>query len=613
MPQPSALPQGRLVRVLGGGTNALKQLLLDLKKYSFSGYVRIEPRPGDDGPTGVVLVRDGNPEAAIRWNGEVAEEGRTALKRIWEDSYREACRLEIHAKVDVDALLAAFAEALLDKPRAARKVRVVADVGEPSVPLETSRKGGKGRPSRKKTPKKGRPKPALVIAPTDAARSAAKVEPATVQAALAARFRAPPEAEEPVDETTRLVAQYTFDTFVVGPSNRFAHAASLDVAEDPAKAYNPLFVTAGPGLGKTHLLNAIGNRVRRSQPKARVLYTTTEALANELREAKRARRLGDLRKRYRSLDLLLLDDAHFLGGQDDVQEEVFHTFNALHQAGKQIVLASDRPPKDIPELEDRLVSRFESGLLVDIQPPEPETRLAILRRRLAESDVELDDDVLEFVAAHVGSNVRTLQGALNRLLAHASLLDEPITSELAKTVLEEFMDLEEGTAAPPPSSAPGLVPGQSYLVEEERPDRCFRLVADVVASKGEALVVTRTNPNRMRARHGLEAARVLWLTDREGSSQETIPPSLERIIHEIEAFMEGAERGVVLLDGVEYLVSNTSFDGVLRFLRRVVDHVSETNHIFLVSLSPRTLKEQEGKILQREMERLTADGEASAP
>lgn len=236
-----------------------------------------------------------------------------------------------------------------------------------------------------------------------------------------------------------LVARYTFDTFVIGASNRFTHAACLAVAEKPGKSYNPLFIYGGVGLGKTHLMHAIGHYVRRNNPKAKVLYLSTERFVNEFITAIRENSTGEFRNRYRSIDVLLIDDIQFIANKDGTQEEFFHTFNALHEATKQIVISSDRPPREIPTLEDRLRSRFEWGLLTDIQPPDLETRIAILQRKAKSDGLNIPEDVTQYIASQVDTNIRELEGALIRVIAYSSLVNQDITRMLAEEALKDIL------------------------------------------------------------------------------------------------------------------------------------------------------------------------------
>ncbi|WP_370945849.1 chromosomal replication initiator protein DnaA [Amycolatopsis sp. cg5] len=244
---------------------------------------------------------------------------------------------------------------------------------------------------------------------------------------------------QPQTSKTRLNEKYTFDTFVIGASNRFAHAASVAVAEAPSRAYNPLFIWGESGLGKTHLLHAVGHYAQRLFPGMRVRYVSTEEFTNDFINSLRDDRKVAFQRRYRDIDILLVDDIQFLEGKEGTQEEFFHTFNTLHNANKQIVVSSDRPPKRLETLEDRLRTRFEWGLITDIQPPELETRIAILRKKAAQDRLDAPGDVLEFIAARVEANIRELEGALIRVTAFASLNQQPVDIGLAEIVLRDLI------------------------------------------------------------------------------------------------------------------------------------------------------------------------------
>ena len=246
--------------------------------------------------------------------------------------------------------------------------------------------------------------------------------------------------------------RYTFDTFVIGPSNRFAHAAALAVAETPARKYNPLFIYGDAGLGKTHLLQAIGHYVRENYPTYRVRYVTSEAFLNEFIDAVRTGTNDAFKRRYRDIDVLLVDDIQFIEGKKETQEEFFHTFNHLHQANRQIVLSSDRPPDAIGTLEDRLRSRFKMGLITDVQPPDLETRLAILRNKAEREATWVPPEVLEFIATNITDNIRVLEGALIRVAAFASLTSEQLTIETASSVLGDLL-----TARQPRPITPSVI------------------------------------------------------------------------------------------------------------------------------------------------------------
>ena len=244
-------------------------------------------------------------------------------------------------------------------------------------------------------------------------------------------------AEVETNKST-LNPKYTFETFVVGNSNRFAHAAALAVGNEPGKAYNPLFLYGGVGLGKTHLMHAIGNRILENNSKMNVLYVTSEKFTNQLVNAIKDNKNEVFRNKYRSIDVLLIDDIQFIAGKERIQEEFFHTFNSLYEDGRQIIISSDKPPRDIQFLEDRLKSRFEWGLLADISCPDYETRLAILRKKAQDENILIDDFILSDIANKIDSNIRELEGVFNKIFARASLIHSPITIELAENIINEF-------------------------------------------------------------------------------------------------------------------------------------------------------------------------------
>src|SRR5579859_1838754 len=238
----------------------------------------------------------------------------------------------------------------------------------------------------------------------------------------------------------QLIPRYTFDAFVIGGGNQFAHAAARAVAERPSKAYNPLFLYGGVGMGKTHLMQAIGHEVKRRQPEISICYLSSEKFTNEVINSLRYDKMISFRDKFRNVDVLLIDDIQFLKQKERTQEEFFHTFNALHESMKQIVIASDRPPKELAEIEDRLRNRFEWGLIADIQPPDLETKVAILQKKAESEHVAIPTDVALFIASNIRSNVRELEGALIRLIAHSSLIGADISLQYAQQVLKNFID-----------------------------------------------------------------------------------------------------------------------------------------------------------------------------
>ncbi|MEU9353284.1 chromosomal replication initiator protein DnaA [Streptomyces griseoloalbus] len=292
----------------------------------------------------------------------------------------------------------------------------------------------------------------------------------------------PAPATGPGEPTARLNPKYLFDTFVIGASNRFAHAAAVAVAEAPAKAYNPLFIYGESGLGKTHLLHAIGHYARSLYPGTRVRYVSSEEFTNEFINSIRDGKGDSFRKRYREMDILLVDDIQFLADKESTQEEFFHTFNTLHNANKQIVLSSDRPPKQLVTLEDRLRNRFEWGLITDVQPPELETRIAILRKKAVQEQLNAPPEVLEFIASRISRNIRELEGALIRVTAFASLNRQPVDLGLTEIVLKDLMPGGD-------DSAPEIT---STAIMSATADYFGLTVEDLCGtSRGRALVTAR--------------------------------------------------------------------------------------------------------------------------
>ncbi len=269
------------------------------------------------------------------------------------------------------------------------------------------------------------------------------------------QFILPKEAVQlrPIEEVDRVFEEssirsnlnpkYTFETFVVGKNNQFAHNAALAVAESPGEAYNPLYIYGGPGLGKTHLMHSIGNFILKQNPNKKVLYVTSEDFLNEVIESIRTTNntssMSKFREKYRTVDVLMIDDIQFIIGKESTQEEFFHTFNALHSAGKQIVLSSDRPPKELETLEARIRSRFEWGLMADVGIPDYETRMAILQRKVETSNIQLDDDILNYIAENIKSNIREIEGALNKLIAFSNLEGKEITMDIAVEELQNII------------------------------------------------------------------------------------------------------------------------------------------------------------------------------
>ncbi len=305
----------------------------------------------------------------------------------------------------------------------------------------------------------------VIVAVTDRPATEEKEVPpfqSTLNVSAPLRHNSSPDR----DDTSNLLARYSFDNFVVGPSNRFAHAASQAVAEQPGRHYNPLFIYAGSGLGKTHLLHAVGQHRLELDPTTIIRYVTSESFFNDFINSIRRKRMDNFKSRYRRVQLLLLDDVQFFEGKEQVLEEFFHTFNSLYEAGNQLVISSDRPPKELRTIEDRLRSRFEWGLTTDIQSPDVETRLAILRKNAALNPTSVPDDVLDFIARNVADNIRELEGSLTRVTAFSTLTNERVTLDLASTVLRDIVGLHSSS----PLTAESIIKTVSHYYNIEEAD-----------------------------------------------------------------------------------------------------------------------------------------------
>ena len=283
-------------------------------------------------------------------------------------------------------------------------------------------------------------------------------------------------------------AEFTFETFVVGPSNKLAYAASVSVAEHPAQNYNPLLIYGDSGLGKTHLIYAIANVIRRNDPRSKIAYVKGDDLTNELVDAIREGKTAEMREKYRQADLLLVDDVQFIAGKKQTQEEFFHTFNTLYESGRQIVLTSDRPPKEITQLEDRLRTRFEWGLMVDVAPPDFETRFAIVQNKAAMLGVKLPNEVTDYIAENITSNVRQIEGTLNKILAYRDLLDDQVNEETVSRAIRDMLK-KSNDFAPTPSIIVGYI--CSYFHVDEETLRGQSRSRDVVAARQIAMYLIR--------------------------------------------------------------------------------------------------------------------------
>ncbi len=408
--------------------------------------------------------------------------------------------------------------------------------------------------------------------------------------------------EEPTPPYAKSVPkEMTFDSFVVGPGSKFPYTIAVAVASGEQGEYNPLLIFGGAGLGKTHLLSAIGNKVRELRPDAKVLYLPSDRIVEAFDRASKDRAmLRRIRDDLRGADLVLVDDMQFLAASQTTQDEMVRVIDYLVDEGKQVALASDRVLAQIPGLSDRMHARVLKGLTADIQPPDADTRVRILKAKAKEKKLDLSDELVEYIVERVTTNVRELESTLNKIVAFSTIMKMEIDLNLVSDILKPLAPVQETRKEI--MKEVKVEPGHCYLIEEEKPMYSNVLLARMMEDDGfRGLVITRMNPKRIRDEFSA-MPEILWLTDKDSASEKTIPPSLEMIIHTIQGFMQGGGHGIVVLDGIQYLISNTSFDAVLRFLRSLIDEISESSCILTLSLSPETLQEQEVSILEREME-----------
>ncbi|MFQ5986163.1 MAG: DnaA ATPase domain-containing protein [Thermoplasmata archaeon] len=400
-----------------------------------------------------------------------------------------------------------------------------------------------------------------------------------------------------------ILSRFTFDSFIVGDSNRFAHAACMAIAEGAVDPYNPLFIVGTPGLGKTHLLHATGNHFFERDPASQVRYMTATRFWSEIQAADRDETIAELRKDLRSLDILLLDDLQDIEGRRRVQEELFELFEEFRGQGKPLVMVADRYPSGMQGVDARLRSRFESGLVVDLSAPDPEIRRAFVVFQLARKEVGFSADLPDFLAERFTVGMRELEGGVNRVLAYSEAMGKPLEVATAREALGGHREkADEGQAAgTAPARLPDLLPGRSYIFEEPKGETAYRAFAQKV-TRVRGLLVCRTNPGRVRDNFGIEGAEVYWLTDKQDSEERTVEPVLERILHRMESFMISGGQGILMLEGLEFLKSSNSFEAVLKFLRRLVDEIAESEFIFLLTLNPSTWEERDLRTLEGEAE-----------
>lgn len=590
------VPQGQVVSRRKGGERIFKEALDSMRGTSFTGYLKVVLSREGEISEGLIAFLQGAPALSLYvFQPLGAEEawffGVKAAGYLWADSERPEAVVSLHQAAGLSDLGVLFPQARLSAveapvplpPGQLREDKLSS--ADPAYSGESFRRSlGRLAPAnRRRAEKQAQDVYDLILRFHQ--NSASGSAPACPECGGAldhlGHCVACPSED---DALPRLDPRLTFETFVPGPGSRFAEAAARAVAGDPGRLYNPLYVHGRSGLGKTHLLQAIGHAL--AGEGRRAAYLPLAALEDPLVLFTSPE--GGLEE----ADVLLLDDLQFLAGKDRLQEEVLRVLDLLLARGGQAVVSGDRPLRTVPGLSDRLTSRLESGLAVEVAAPDAAARRTILQRVAAERGVEIAPEVLAFAAEACPGNVRQLEGGLNRLIAFAALMRTEVDLELAQEVLGG-----EG-------GLPELRERRSYLVEEARPELAYALLNAQLDRGFRALVFSRSNPAAVRERLAGRDAEVYWLTDRESAGERTVPPSLEKIMLQVESFLRGEGASVVLLDDLHYLISNSTFEGVIRLVRTVVDQVTEGRSIFLLSVAPDALSVQERSVLEREMEPL---------
>ena len=442
-------------------------------------------------------------------------------------------------------------------------------------------------------------------------------EPVTMADTTLFELQPPSPASPKEDEwSANLLKFFNFSTFVVYPQNQFTHAAAESLAKNEESSYNPLFIHSGSGLGKTHILHAIGNRATELDPSLKVLYTTAERFTNDLINAIRDNAKEAFQAKFRNVDILLIDDIHFLAGQERTQEEFFHTFNSLLNSGKKIVITCDRPPTELSTLQNRIISRFKGGLITDIKSPEYETRMAILRRKTQRLDVEVPDSVVDLLARNYSDSIRELEGGLNEVVGYSTLTKTPITIEMAHNVLNLPMGgigaAGTGQGQQPDSmdddldmefTPPAFEWGVTYLSKEDDPGVAYNFYSKL-ASIHDHLCISRVHPTKLESRYRLPQESVIWLS-KSGEPNSQPPTNIGKIAHTINHFIKKSEASVIILDGLEYLISNNDFPVVMRMLDDIQESIVINQSIMIIPISPTVFSKKELTLLERNTSYLT--------
>ncbi len=568
------------------GAGELQALLSKLKRYTFNGYVKVILK---DQLVGYVTLKDGMPRnALIITTSEREIKGLDALQKIQGLDSLEDISIEVRTNVDIDRLIEKVpgklptVQAEIDDVYTEIQEEELKELIEDELKDELEKERGPSEDVKKEIEDK--------IKDSEREEKEAHLYEQVVQVTRG----------EPITEDTAFSEKYTFNTFVVGHNNEFAYAATLEAARFPGDKFNPLFITSPSGLGKTHLLKSIGRYINKKHPSLEVGYTTTSSFALDISQSESVQ---EARDRYGKMDVLLIDDVQFLAERDDVQEELFRVFNEIKERNGQIVLTSDRSPDSIPSLEDRLVSRFKSGLVVDIGTPEIETRRAVIDQILKEHDIAIDDAIKEYIALTVTRNIREIEGALNRILAFSSLLKQDITIDSVKDMLKGHGSPEEKTGEKGKEKGVDIIlnPRRSYLLETNDSKKVYRLLNDAAIEDERGVhIFSRMNPERIKKEFGVKSDEVYWLTARDSTKQNTVAPNLESLTWRLEEIID--EDNIVMLDGLEYLISTSGFDAAIQFIRHMVDSVSETTCTLILPVNPGAFEKKQLSLLEREME-----------
>jgi hypothetical protein len=600
------VPQGLVVSRWKGGEGILDQALESARSASLNGYIKAVLGAEGERSESILSVIAGAPSLCLHVFRPVGMEelwflGEKAAEYMWYDASRPEASVSLHSEVNLKDFEQLFPGAKVRRVEAPRHVlppeKVRADKVRRATPENTGDHllgdTGLGGSDDRKAEKQAQGVYDLILQ-YHKMRSVAPGINVCVDCGgpidLLGYCPRCASREEDGPAIPRMDPRATFASFVGGPGSRFAEAAARAVAAEPGHRYNPLVIHSHQGMGKSHLLQAVGHEMKRLRRELNVTYLPLDSVDLGSTEAARA----SLGQELETADALLLDDIQFLSGRDRLQDDLMRAINRLVAAGKQVVVTADREPRRIPSLMERLTSRMESGLVVDIGPLDRETRLSILRRVASKGGSLVPDDVLEIVAEACPDSVSQLEGGMNRVLAFASLMSSEVTADLAREVL--------GPGNVTPIGEIEVRECRSYLVEEARPDRAYDLVGRQIDRGVRALIFSRSNPTTVRDRLGGRKADIYWLTEHESKGSRTVPPSLEKIVMLAEDHIRREGASIVVLDDLHYLISNAGFEGVIRFVRSLVDEVSERRAVFMVSVSPDSLKVQERSVLEREME-----------